>query len=317
MEFSSLCNARCPLCPRNVNGYPLNRGYEETNLSLDLVKAGITPDLIKRLSKGILINGNFGDFTANLESLDIIRYFKEHNPDISVEINTNGSARNADFWRELGRLRPQVWFALDGLEDTHHLYRQDTDWQRIIDNARIFRLAGGRATWKMIRFDHNRHQIRQCQDMAHGLGMRFELVDHGRNQGPAFDRKGDFSHWIGQPAGPNRWEDMVDAIHRVPDRTRYSGVACLTQSRSSIYIGANGHVYPCCWTGHSPETYHKGFMGFINRQIAPLIKDNDLHEHDLGTCMAWFSEIEKAWSRDSYEEGRMMMCDRQCGTCHR
>ena len=38
LEISSLCNARCPLCPRNFHGYPYNDGYIERNLTLDDVK---------------------------------------------------------------------------------------------------------------------------------------------------------------------------------------------------------------------------------------------------------------------------------------
>ncbi len=57
VELSSLCNARCPLCPRNLNGYPYNNGYTEANLTLASVKKIFTPDLLQQLTS-ILINGN-------------------------------------------------------------------------------------------------------------------------------------------------------------------------------------------------------------------------------------------------------------------
>ena len=72
MEFSSLCNARCPQCPRNLFGYPFNMGYVETNLTLELVKKSFTPQFISQVD-AVLVNGNLGDFTSNLESLDINR----------------------------------------------------------------------------------------------------------------------------------------------------------------------------------------------------------------------------------------------------
>ena len=37
LEVSTLCNARCPQCPRNFRGYPYNDGYPETNLTLEQV----------------------------------------------------------------------------------------------------------------------------------------------------------------------------------------------------------------------------------------------------------------------------------------
>ena len=49
MEFSSLCNARCPLCPRNLFGYPYNSGYEETSLSLELIKQSFLHSLLNNL----------------------------------------------------------------------------------------------------------------------------------------------------------------------------------------------------------------------------------------------------------------------------
>ena len=171
MEFSSLCNARCPLCPRNLHGFPYNRGYEETSLTLELIQKSFNPEFIKQLDV-ILVNGNFGDFTANLESLDIIKYFKQYNPDLKIQISTNGSARNKDFWMELGKIpNTIVDFCLDGLEDTHHLYRQDTDFNKIVENAKTYMASGGHAVWKMIKFDHNQHQIAEAEQRSKEYGF--------------------------------------------------------------------------------------------------------------------------------------------------
>ena len=83
LEISSLCNARCPLCPRNFHGYPYNDGYIERNLTLDDVKKIFKPTFLNHIDT-IAINGNFGDFVMNPESIDIVRYFKEYNIDIKI-----------------------------------------------------------------------------------------------------------------------------------------------------------------------------------------------------------------------------------------
>jgi len=49
LEISSLCNARCPLCPRNFRGYPYNDGYIERNLTLNDVKKIFPPNLYLNL----------------------------------------------------------------------------------------------------------------------------------------------------------------------------------------------------------------------------------------------------------------------------
>jgi MoaA/NifB/PqqE/SkfB family radical SAM enzyme len=165
LEISSLCNARCPLCPRNFRGYPYNDGYIETNLTLDSVIRIFSSKFLKQLHR-IYINGNFGDAVMNPETPAIVEYFKLHNKDLIIDISTNGSARDRSFWQKLAKEKATVLFCLDGLEDTHHLYRQNTNWQTILNNAKIFIDAGGNAIWKMIKFEHNKHQINACKNLS-------------------------------------------------------------------------------------------------------------------------------------------------------
>ena len=319
MEFSSLCNARCPQCPRNLFGYPFNMGYVETNLTLELVKKSFTPQFISQVD-AVLVNGNLGDFTSNLESLDIIEYLKLCNPNIKIRISTNGSARNSLFWGELAKFAYEVQFCLDGLEDTHHLYRQDTDYNKILQNAKTFMDAGGRAIWKMIRFDHNQHQIEQCRELSKNLGFAdFYLIDDGRNIGPVFDRNGKIVHIMGNWTGDTIIENLIadksnpNKEFFIPPHAIGTTYNCFSQREKSIYISADGKVYPCCYLGFSPETYNKGWNGKLNRQIKPLLEKNSLHDYDLETCMQWFSKVESAWTRDSYDNGALTTCDIMCG----
>jgi len=321
MEFSSICNARCPLCPRNLYGYPYNRGYVETNLNLELIKKSFSPNFIQQLDDGILLNGNFGDFTANLESLPILEYFKSCKSDLRIEISTNGSARNAKFWKELGKLsNTTIDFCLDGLVDTHHLYRQDTDFNKILQNAQYYMSTGGKAIWKMIEFHHNKHQIEDCRTMANNLGfIEFRLENHGRDTGPVFDREGNLVHIMGNHDGHTNIKDIIEfqkdpnKKYRYPSYSPNKSSRCITKNQSSIYIAADGKVYPCCYMGFNPLTYKEGYHGFLNTQIAPLIGNNDLHTTDLETAISWFYRVESSWTKTNIEEGRVLQCDVACG----
>ena len=320
IEASSLCNARCPLCPRNVFGYPHNLGYTENSLSYELITRSLSPQFLSQITS-MLLNGNFGDFTSNLEILPILRYFREHSS-MSMLISTNGSARNREFWEDLANLgNIEIEFCLDGLEDTHHLYRQDTDWNKIIQNAQWFMEAGGKATWKMIKFKHNEHQREACEKLSKELGFyKFLFNDHGRDQGPAFNRDGSLSHVIGGYDGFKNAQEVIDWLntdssYRLPQRDLYDHVDCEAKRMDSIYIAADGKVYPCCWLGFNPTTYHKGWVGMLNQQIATLVKDNDLHENSLEKCIGWFEDVERSWAIESYKEGRLMQCDISCGRC--
>lgn len=322
LEISTFCNASCPLCPRNFRGYPYNDGYPETNFTLEYAHKIFSPGFLKQL-KRIWINGNYGDIVMNPESTEIISYFREHNPNLRIEVSTNGSARNKEFWQSLASLNVHVSFCLDGLEDTHHLYRQNTSWATIIKNAKIFITAGGKATWKFVKFNHNIHQIDACKQMSKDLKFyNFNLVDHGRNLGPVFNKHGDYSHTIGKYNGLTEFsvlfhkkktdEVLLKDITNV--RTPKKTISCWSKHMRSIYIAANGDVSPCCWTGFFPRTYgHGEYLQAVNSQIAPLITKHNALNFPLVDCIKWFTEIENSWDICSYNQGRLVACDDNCG----
>lgn len=333
IEFSSSCNSRCPMCPRNVHGYNYNGGYKECDLSLDIIKKQISPMFIEQLDN-ILINGNLGDFLLNDESLDIIEYFRNSSSKLKIEISTNGSARNADWWKKLAELKAEVFFCIDGLSDTHSLYRQDTHWDKIIENAKIFISHGGIAGWKMIKFDHNEHQIESCRNSAKRYGFnRFILVDTGRNTAPVFDRNGNWSHDIGDEKTLKSWNINDVKKHIASNKNRdfnlmLSNIAkgrfnfdtsvdpvCETKNRKTVYISSEAKVYPCCYLGFSPETFRFGPIGARNDQYVHLIKNNDLNYNTLEEAIQWFNEIEKSWSKKSFLDGRILQCDVSCNKC--
>ena len=322
LEISTLCNAACPLCPRNFRGYSYNDGYPELNFSLANARKIFTPDFLHQLTS-IRINGNYGDAVMNPETVDIVDYFVHHNKNLAVSISTNGSARKSEFWQQLAHLGVNVIFCLDGLEDTHHLYRQNTVWSTVIKNAKTFIAAGGRATWKMIRFDHNVHQITRCRQLAAEMKfVEFQLVDHGRNIGPVFDNHGKLTHVIGQYSGPTEFAllfhkkqtDEVLLEDIAITRTPKQNVKCATVHRRSIYISATGDVSPCCWTGFYPATYGAGeYHQAINSQLQPLITKNNALQYPLIECVEWFKHIETSWNKHSYQNGRLVVCDDYCG----
>lgn len=323
LEISSLCNASCPGCPRTFWGYPHNGGYPEINLTLDQAKKIFNKDFLIRLHS-IRINGNYGDIVMNPQGADIVSYFRDQNQDIKISISTNGSARGFDFWQQLARDKAVVSFCLDGLEDTHHLYRQNTVWKTVIKNAKIFIESGGQAIWKMIRFKHNEHQIERCRSLSEELKFdRFELVDDGRNTAPVFDRYGNLTHVLGDYTGEKEFKvlfykkinDDVLLEDIISDRTPKSVISCKTKKLKSIYIAANGDVSPCCFTGFYPHTYGKGqYHQAANSQLVPLISNNNALVHTIKECIQWFNEVEKSWKINSYEQGRLVICDDVCGS---
>lgn len=320
LELSTNCNASCPLCPRNIAGYPYNAGYPITELTLSDIKNIFPPRFIKQLYN-IIINGNLGDFMLARDALEIVEYFREHSKHLIITINTNGSARNNEFWTRLAKSDPAVYFALDGLEDTHSLYRIDTSFRTIIKNASTYISAGGNAIWKMIKFDHNKHQIDECRSLAKSLGFKsFELMDHGRDSGSVFNKKGEYQYTLGtatlietpvQVIENNKSGNQLKLHYNIKKADK---IDCYSKKKKSIYISADGDVFPCCYLGFYPRTYdtsqHRG-----NDQIKAIIDNKVINakEKPLQECLEWFNEIESSWIKESFDQGLIWQCNQSCG----
>lgn len=321
-ELTTLCNARCPMCVRNAYGYPHNFGYPETSLTLSDIKTILPPDFIQQLTD-FNVCGNFGDFVANNESAEILEYIKQVNPEIRIVISTNGGARDTDFWQRLAAIESEIHFCIDGLEDTHSVYRVDTKYNTVIKNAKAFIGAGGTAYWKMIEFDHNNHQIDQARQTAKELEfMSFEVANHGRISGSHFDRRGNLVNTIGP--GPHHsnidniiaWESKDPAEDYLLQQPEKSCVSCYTQNEKSIYLAANGEIYPCCFLGFYPKTFANGpWYNVANQQIAQLMGDSNNNAIEVGVEQAieWFTRVEESWQVEKYSNGRTRMCDHHCG----
>jgi MoaA/NifB/PqqE/SkfB family radical SAM enzyme len=303
---------------RNYRGLDYNSGYPLCELSVVDFKHILPPSVLPQLTQGVSFNGNLGDFASAKNALEIVEYLVEHQ--VKVKINTNGGLRNSSWWRRLALPGVEIGFALDGLADTHELYRLDTVWQRVIDHAQAFIDAGGQAVWRFIPFEHNQHQEQQCRDLAKSMGfVKFENIYDGRDTGPVFTRTGKFSHHIGQP-----YSDQVPDIkplleshvtwydaktYRSPKDTPELTINCFHKRNREIYIAADGSVYPCCYLGFYPHTMkHPG-----NRELAPMVQENNALQYPLEHCLEWFESVEQAWHKSSIAEGRPYQCVNTCG----
>lgn len=311
LEFSSRCNARCPMCKRNYHGFPYNAGYEETDLSLSRLQQVLAVDVLSQLEE-IWVNGNYGDFVMNPESVALLTWLRRGNQSCRISISTNGSARDRAFWQDLGGLDLEIWFCLDGLRDTHHLYRIDTNWDNIITNAKTFMAAGGRAVWSFTEFHHNRHQIDQVRELAQQLGFdRVEIRRNQRGPAPVYDRQGRKIYTIDNPA-VDRHPDIVDVSwiekntrHHWRDIGRHS-IDCEAKRLLSVYIGATGSVAPCCHIDMVRPGLRAGRLPVSDDYLQELMSEAPRH---VTKQQPWFPMLQASWS--SRPHG---VCQRVCGT---
>jgi sulfatase maturation enzyme AslB (radical SAM superfamily) len=315
---------------RNYRGYDYNSGYPDVELSFEQFRHIFSHNFLKQLIgshpnakvplMGINFNGNLGDFALARDGAEIVEYIAEHGT--TVNINTNGSLRNPAWWARLAKPGVQIGFAIDGLADTHGLYRQDTDWNSVIENARVFINAGGRAIWRFVPFEHNRHQEAECRAMAEELGFwRFENIYDGRDTGPVFSRTGEYSHYLGKNKHPNNIPPIKSLLeghvqwfeiskNSIPQDQPNIEYNCKHLKNQEIYIAADGSVYPCCFTGFYPKQMHHAG----NTQLKEIVQENNALEYDLEHCFAWFDRVDETWNKPSIAQGRLYTCVASCGS---
>ena len=181
LEITERCNASCPMCARNINGGEDNPHLKDHELTLEDCKKIFKPEFIAQLDR-MYMCGNFGDPVNAKDTLEVFDYFRKHNPNMNLTMYTNGSAKKTEWWTELAKVMGKnayVVFSIDGLEDTNHLYRQNTVWDKIIENAQAFIDAGGRARWDFIVFAHNEHQVEDAELLS--KRMRFEKFQYKKS----------------------------------------------------------------------------------------------------------------------------------------
>jgi hypothetical protein len=214
----------------------------EQDLSVDRLESVLQqlPNL-----HAVQLCGNYGDpvISANiLEAVTIIKKYAK-----KIQVHTNGSLRNEKWWASfaelLGDIDHDVWFGIDGLAGVHEIYRQGTDYTKIIKNATAFITSGGYATWQFIPYTHNEHQIKDCIKISQQTGFKkFKLAKLFRGSMIARHYKTGNEFTLSAPA------ESIQTIMRMPNNYRRVEEAnCMHMSQPSVYLAANGRLSTCCY----------------------------------------------------------------------
>jgi MoaA/NifB/PqqE/SkfB family radical SAM enzyme len=352
LELTTQCNARCPMCARTGRG-ATRPGLAMTELSLDDIHR-IFPGPFLRTLESIDLCGAFGDPLVSGSLDEIIRYFRAEHPALKLDIYTNASLRPPEWWARLPALlgpAGKVCFGIDGLADTHALYRVNTSFETIIRNAGTFLQNGGRAQWDFIAFRHNQHQVEDARRLARSMGFetfsvkvsgRFfrrlyeempELDEpqHGLDLFPVYSRNGEHLHDLQPPDAPglrNATVERLQALGSGNDGLEATfdtcPINCLTIERGSYFISAEGTAFPCCWTAIASKYGTAfGMKEASNLRIANLLAEHggpsaiDARQRPLAEIVRgpFFTALAESWQAPSVTAGRPKICARMCGEC--
>jgi MoaA/NifB/PqqE/SkfB family radical SAM enzyme len=354
LEVTERCNASCPMCARNINGGETNPWIHDAELSLEDIKKIFPNEFIQQLNH-IYMCGNFGDPIVAKDTLEIFRHFRSVNSDILLSMNTNGSARQEDWWIELASVlnKGYVIFSIDGLEDTNHLYRKGTNFERIIKNAKAFIDAGGRAVWEYIVFAHNEHQVEEARNLADKFGFeKFQVKKSARflsttgslkESITSIDKKGHENvlmapkdpkyrnSAIEQLAGSNKVDVKLPTTKKEllgligPEtfnnvRTVYdtATIKCKVKEEKSLYVSAEGILQPCCWVAGQMYNWHNTPKGSQIWKLINVVGKDSLNalNHSVEEIVSgsYFQRlISDSWTKPSCAEGKLKVCAKICG----
>ena len=278
IEPTSLCNASCPMCARNVNGKELNPYIRMKSLDLGWFKNNISTKDIKKLDK-IYFCGTVGDPAATPELLEIIEYLKINKPSLVIGLNTNGGLKTTEWWKQLGQLLngklDYCVFSIDGLNDTNHLYRVNVRWQKLMDNAMAYIGTGASAHWDMLIFKHNKHQVKQAKDIAYKMGF----------------------NWF-RTKETDRWDIYKDTdLEPVTEPKTLvfdTEIDCERNREKSIFLDYTGKFWPCC---HMAEAY----LNLIGNEL-----HKDLHQFGRNQLLTEYQN--RLDQKDPF-----YVCKRSCG----
>ena len=323
LELTERCNAACPLCIRTNPDGLRPRSYIGTQeLFLDDISDFFTPVIRDQLLE-VHMCGSYGDPVMARDCLKIATYFSTDACEVSL--STNGSIRGTSWWSKLGKVfarngKSRVDFHIDGLADTNHYYRRNTSFKRIIDNAKSYIDAGGRANWEFIPFKHNEHQIEEARELSILLGFsRFTvkksnwLFDKGRTRIPFSTRTGE-RRYLEAPSSKHLPERKKNRSHVILAGSVNKHIQCLAQRCSELYVSCEGVVYPCCWTARFARNIYLGretsdgfstlFRQYDGREVF------NIREHRLEEMLQsdFFSALANRWKKDE-----PAICYKKCG----
>lgn len=293
IEITSKCNARCPGCSRTYKGEP-HPGLTIADLSADAFIARIPNQAFK--NKRVEFCGVFGDPAMHNELHKIVEYIKESGAN-SIHIDTNGGMQKPEYWERLAKLGVEVAWSVDGYRETNHLYRVNTNFDKILKNMKAFCDAGGSGSWEYIVFDHNENDLPLAKAEADKLGLHFVERRNNRN----------VDYWTSYIKEKQAGKVIIKQFKVVQgsmssiqkentdNKTKKDNeyhIKCLYLHEKKLFMGFDGRIWPCCW-------FHDLYNGEGNPDVlrgdTSIDTHHKLQELDKVYGVGWNSIFHNTW----------------------
>ena len=262
LDITTYCNAKCPQCHRTdalggglkkVDWLPLK------HVNLKTIKKWFPPEALKYIYR---INHcpTWGDSMMNPEIYEITEYMLK-NSNVLININTNGSMRNEDFWYSFANLavkypkRIVVAFDVDGIDQKmHSKYRIGTDLNKIFKNMNILSEAKKwiKVTTQTIVFKHNQDYMKDIKELCEKHGSTHHLFVKSDRFAPSNDK-----FYFKDENGKEQFLEFADKAFKdsyvagLKSENLKEDIICRWGINDSLQINYDGQIHPCCFFGNT------------------------------------------------------------------
>lgn len=262
-EITSMCNALCLGCPRtDTTNFNHTKPCipSKSIMSLDTI-TNIFGSRISKNIKRIEFCGTIDEPLMHPYFFEILDLVYSLRPDIRISIHTNGSLRSETEWAALAKSLNRftngylVWFSIDGLEDTHSLYRQNTDFSKIIRNAKAFITAGGQAAWQYIIFPWNSHQVEIAKNMA--AEMQFSKFKTRNDRSQSDEISFEEIRLRKEKDAPSDFYNLSnDGTFQNLEEFDNLEIDCSWKKSKMLFVSHDNKLWPCCFFSNERYSTH-------------------------------------------------------------
>jgi molybdenum cofactor biosynthesis enzyme MoaA len=258
IELTDKCNARCPQCIRtNIETGKPQDWILKKELTLKDIKKIISLDDLASIEK-VNFCGNFGDPLIATDIISICDYILKNTQKkdwATIELHTNGSMHNEDWWWELCtklhtyNKRIRFVFGIDGInQEQHSRYRVGTKFDKIINNATMCIDAGFEVFWDYLVFKHNENYIDVAREMSEKLNFsKLNIISTER----FWD--GDSLEYIYKDKKYTLERSTIEPnkkqLMNIETYSDKKEITCFAKARQEAYIDCLGYITPCCYLG--------------------------------------------------------------------
>lgn len=294
VELTNRCVLECPGCARTQWRELVKKPVSKTDLDGADLKRFLDCSEGAKIDTFVL-SGDYGDTIYYPKLFDFLSLFRGTK---KFYIETNGSYRDEKFWNRLSEMLTSddvLVFSIDGLQDTNHIYRINSDWNSIMMGIDIMARGKAQLKWKTIVFGHNYQQIAQIKKFAEDKGCNFVVEKTHR-----FGRQG-----LEPP------EHLIETNHVfreefITDHSIEIDPGCMNEKT----VGCDGYLYPCDWIRNPRTLYRSLLWKQKERWLSKLSIKNTNYDTALKVVQDWVD-----WVKQSSLEQRPtvdVLCRMKC-----